>query len=128
MNQGMRKRLTRRTAIIKALAHPTRLYIIEKLLEHEHCVCELKDLIGVDISTVSKHLSVLKNAGLVSDDKRGLQVYYSIRVPCILHFLECVESVVLESEQEDNSDMSMALPQDQRVATGVKPERTGGLV
>jgi len=59
-------------------------------------------MIGADISTVSKHLSVLKQAGLVVDDKRGNQVFYQLRVPCILNFLGCVESV-LELQAEDHA-------------------------
>jgi ArsR family transcriptional regulator len=54
-------------------------------------------MIGADVSTVSKHLSVLKQAGIVLDDKRGNQVFYRLRVPCILNFFGCVESV-LESQ------------------------------
>ena len=45
--------------IIKAMAHPTRLMIIEELSKQEHCVCELTEMVGADTSTVSKHLSVL---------------------------------------------------------------------
>lgn len=83
-----------RAQVIKAMAHPTRLFIIDQLSKGERCVCELTEMIGADISTVSKHLSVMKEAGLVEDDKRGQQVWYSLKVPCILNFLGCVESVI----------------------------------
>ncbi len=83
-----------RAKIIKAMAHPTRLFIVDELSRSERCVCELTEMIGADTSTVSKHLSVLKNAGIIEDDKRGLQVYYSLRVPCVLNFFGCVESVI----------------------------------
>ena len=79
--------------IIKALAHPTRLFIVDELSRGERCVCELTDLIGVEMPTVSRHLSVLRNAGILEDDKRGLQVYYRVRVPCVLNFFTCVEAV-----------------------------------
>ncbi|MDD4310313.1 MAG: metalloregulator ArsR/SmtB family transcription factor, partial [Candidatus Cloacimonetes bacterium] len=49
--------------ILKAMSHSTRLFILDALKEKEHCVCELQELIGSDMSTVSKHLSILKNAG-----------------------------------------------------------------
>ena len=55
---------------------------------------ELTEMVGADMSTVSKHLSLLKNAGIITDDKRGNQVYYSLRVPCILDFFRCIESVI----------------------------------
>lgn len=83
-----------RARIMKAMAHPSRLLIVDELSRGERCVCELTDLIGHDISTVSKHLAILKKCGIVADDKRGLQVYYRLRPPCILNFFTCVERVL----------------------------------
>lgn len=82
--------------IIKAMAHPSRLMMIDALSEGEKCVCELQQLVGSDISTVSKHLSVLRHAGIVNDRKQGLQVYYSLRCPCIINFFGCVEAVIAD--------------------------------
>lgn len=89
-----------RAAIIKAMAHPSRLLIIDELSRGERCVCELTQRVGADTSTVSKHLSVLRNAGIVSDEKRGLSVYYTLKTPCILNFIGCIESVVQERARE----------------------------
>ena len=84
-----------RVRVVKAMAHPTRMFIVDELARAgERCVCELTEMVGVDISTVSKHLSVLKNAGIIADQKRGSQVYYRLRVPCILDFFRCIESVL----------------------------------
>lgn len=83
-----------RARVIKAMAHPTRLFIVDELSRGERCVCELTEMVGSDISTVSKHLSLLRNAGIVQDEKRGSQVWYSLRCPCVLRFFECVESVM----------------------------------
>ena len=79
--------------ILKALAHPTRLFIVDELSRGERNVRELTDLIGVEMPTVSRHLSILRSAGILADDKRGLQVFYSLRVPCVLNFFQCVEAV-----------------------------------
>ena len=79
--------------ILKALAHPTRLFIVDELARGEHSVRELTDMIGVEMPTVSRHLSVLRNAGILAGDKRGLQVFYRLRVPCVLNFFKCVEAV-----------------------------------
>lgn len=87
----------KRASIIKAMAHPSRLAMLHDLAAGEKCVCDLRDLVGADISTVSKHLTVMKKAGLVDDRKEGLRVYYRLRVPCILDFMSCVEAV-LQSE------------------------------
>lgn len=103
MDRKTRARYEARAQICKALGHPTRLFIVDRLSEHERCVCELTDMVGVDISTVSRHLSVLKNAGLVEADKRGTQVYYSLKVPCVVNFFSCMESVLetLAEEREE---------------------------
>lgn len=80
--------------ILKAMGHPTRLFIIEELARGEKCVCEFVDLVGHDFSTISKHLSVLKQAGIVADEKRGQQVFYRLKVPCVLNFMGCIEAVI----------------------------------
>ncbi len=94
MDQETYARYRARAKIVKALAHPTRLFIVDQVAKDEKCVGELQELIGADVSTVSKHLSVLKEAGVVSDEKRGLQVFYRLRVPCVLNLFECVEGVL----------------------------------
>jgi len=93
MAPGVSSRTERRVAVIKALAHPSRLVIAEALQSGELCVCDLRDLVGSDISTVSKHLTVMREAGLLEMEKRGLNVYYRLRCPCLRNFLECVDSL-----------------------------------
>lgn len=90
----------RRAKVIKALAHPSRLAMVDALAGGEQCVCELQALVGADISTVSKHLSLLRDAGIVLSDKRGLQVFYRLRVPCLLSFFSCVDAVFEDPEAE----------------------------
>jgi len=92
-----------RVKVIKALAHPSRLYIVDKLSERAHCVNELTAMLGCDMSTVSKHLGVLKNAGLVHDEKRGTTISYSLRVPCILNFFKCTDGVLKALKKEEMS-------------------------
>ncbi len=103
MDEKQKKRLDARAKVLKAMAHPSRLLVLEELEKQERCVCELTEMIGADMSTVSKHLSVLKQAGLVIDDKRGNQVYYQLRVPCILNFFDCVETV-LQTQHREHAD------------------------
>jgi len=79
--------------LIKALAHPTRLFIVDELSRGERCVCELTDMIGVEMPTVSRHLSQLKSVGILEDEKRGSQVFYRLRVPCVLNFFKCIKAV-----------------------------------
>jgi DNA-binding transcriptional ArsR family regulator len=80
------------------------LYIVDQLAKGEKCVCELNEMIDADISTVSKHLAVLKNVGIVRDDKRGTQVFYRLEMPCVLGFFKCVRSV-MESRAKDQIKM-----------------------
>jgi len=94
MDSRTKAKYEARAAIMKAMGHPTRLFIVDELSHNERCVCELTDMVGADVSTVSKHLSVLKAAGIVDDEKRGLQVWYSLKMPCVLKFFGCIESVL----------------------------------
>jgi ArsR family transcriptional regulator len=87
-------RFEERAKVVKAMAHPSRLMMIDELSRGERCVCDLRDLVGADLSTVSKHLSVLKRAGIVEDERRGKQIYYRLRVPCVINFFHCIESVI----------------------------------
>jgi ArsR family transcriptional regulator len=94
MKEEEKTLLKAKSAIFKALGHPTRLWMVERLREGELCVCVFADALNVDFSTVSKHLSVLKQAGIVEDDKRGKQVFYKLRLHCLLNFIACVENAI----------------------------------
>ncbi len=95
MEEELLAKYQARAKIVKALAHPARLFIVDELSRAgQRCVCELTEMIGLDISTVSRHLAVLKNAGLVEDQKRGQMVFYRLRASCLENFFACVESVI----------------------------------
>jgi ArsR family transcriptional regulator len=100
MDAKTQARFEARAKVLKALAHPSRLYMVDVLSHGERCVCELTALVGADMSTVSKHLSVLKSAGIVSDDKRGMQVFYKLKMPCVLRFFDCVGEVMARTAKE----------------------------
>jgi ArsR family transcriptional regulator len=89
-----------RAQVFKALAHPSRLLIVDELTQSERCVRELTDLVGADMSTVSKHLSVLKAAGVVEDERRGAQIWYRLRMKCVSKFFGCVESELQKQARE----------------------------
>lgn len=82
--------------IIQAAAHPIRLAIIEYLVEGEQCVCDIVDYVEAQRSNVSRHLSVMLKAGVVESRKEGLKVMYSLKTPCIVKFLGCVEEALKE--------------------------------
>jgi ArsR family transcriptional regulator len=92
-------RFEERAKVVKAMAHPSRLKMIDELSRGERCVCDLRELVGADMSTVSKHLTVLKKAGIVEDERRGKNIYYRLRVPCVINFFHCIESVIEAKEK-----------------------------
>ncbi len=77
--------------VFKALGHPTRLFIVHQLAKEDKCVCELTAMVGDDISTISKHLSVLKNVGIVDYLKKGNQIFYRLKLRCVLDMTVCVD-------------------------------------
>lgn len=79
--------------VFKALGHPGRLLIVDELSRGERCVCDLAELVGSEMPTVSRHLSILRNAGLVEDEKRGVMVFYRLATPCIVDFFRCVTAL-----------------------------------
>ena len=92
--------LQRRADFFKALAHPTRLAIVQKLGENlevhggEQCVCVLLEMFEIDFSTISRHLAVLKNAGVVTSEKRGKNVYYRLACPCLMNLFHCLDGIL----------------------------------
>ena len=94
MNKKDKATYEAKAKIFKALAHPTRLWMVEQLADGERCVCEFVDAVDFDFSTISKHLAVLKQVGIVGDEKRGKRVFYKLKVPCVLKFMSCVEKVI----------------------------------
>lgn len=105
MKREVQERFEARADIIKALAHPSRLFIVDELSRGERCVCELTEMVGADTSTVSKHLSLLRNAGIISDRKEGLKVFYRLETPCALNFLSCVENVLKQKIKKQISNI-----------------------
>jgi ArsR family transcriptional regulator len=89
-----------RGEIIKALAHPLRLEIVSLLSEKERCVSKIAKEVGSERSNVSRHLAVLANADLVNTRKDGLNIYYSLKCPCVMSFFDCVEQVLKEQLDE----------------------------
>ncbi|MHC4887272.1 MAG: ArsR/SmtB family transcription factor [Planctomycetota bacterium] len=94
MDKEVEVRMKAKAEVFKALAHPTRLFMVEVLSKGERCACELVEMVGADKSTVSKHLSLLKTAGILSDRKQGTMVFYTLEAVCVTHFMKCVEGMI----------------------------------
>lgn len=87
-----RKDNERNAEFFKALGHPTRLWIVEQLTTGEHCVCEFVEAVGDKFPTISRHLSILKDAGVIADRREAKSIYYRLACPCIKKMLECLKS------------------------------------
>jgi len=82
--------------LLKALANEARLKILDRLAKGECSVGELTGFIGLDQSTVSKHLALLRAHGIVRDRRDGNVVYYELLTPCVLNFFACATQVLKE--------------------------------
>ena len=109
MLNGKKQLLFQKQAeIAKAIAHPLRIAIVDFLKDGEQCVCDIAEHIGSERSNVSRHLSVMVNAGILDYRKEGLKVIYRLRTPCILEFFACVTGV-LKQQAKDNEKLLAAL-------------------
>ncbi|MDE5831396.1 MAG: metalloregulator ArsR/SmtB family transcription factor [Desulfovibrio sp.] len=97
---GQNKVFEASARVFKALGHPSRLRMVDAMRDGEKCVCELRELIGCDLSTVSRHLSVLREAGVVDSEKRGTNIYYSLKLGCLADFLVCAEGAIKRNSED----------------------------
>lgn len=78
-------------AVFKALGNANRLVIVNAVADGKRCVADLTALVGLDMSTVSSHLTVLRNVGILKSERRGTQIFYSLRKPCLLNLFCCLD-------------------------------------
>jgi len=94
--------------VVKAIAHPLRIAILDFLNNGEQCVCGIAQHLGSGRSNISRHLSVMAGAGVLDHRKEGLKVIYTLKTPCILELLSCVTNV-LKSKSKENERLLKAL-------------------
>ena len=82
-----------RARILAALSNPARLRMVVSLAEGEKCVCDMAAEVGLDMSTTSRHLVQLRQAGLLSDERRGNMVFYRLKATCLPSFLDCLDGL-----------------------------------
>jgi len=103
-NSENMKLLEKQAEIIKAVAHPIRIAIINVLKKKPYCVCDIVEQTGSERSNISKHLSIMTSAGILDCRKDGLKVIYSLKTPCIMDFLACTTKV-LKSQLKENKKL-----------------------
>ncbi len=89
MKESDKKRLAMTAELFKAIGHPDRLAMLEKLAEKPWCVCDLAADLDLNKSGASKHLSPLHDIGLIELEKKGTQVIYTLVVPCVIEMGKC---------------------------------------
>lgn len=100
MDAEQRRLYKLKADVIAAAGHPIRLAIIDFLSDGEQCVCDIAEHVDAQRSNVSRHLAVLLKAGVVDQRKDGLRMIYSLKTPCILNFMQCVEGVLREQARD----------------------------
>jgi len=105
MHREHMTRLQMKAEVFKALGHPIRLGVVEFLRDGEKCVCEIVEHLGTGMSNISKHLAILKTAGVVADRREGVKIMYRVTMPCAADFSRCVEGVVIQRLEDQRSVM-----------------------
>ncbi len=83
-----------RADILKALAHPTRVLILDALSRGDRCVNDLRPLASASLPTLSRHLDKLKKAGIVTERRAGPKVIHHLACPCMLEAVGCTLGVI----------------------------------
>jgi DNA-binding transcriptional ArsR family regulator len=80
----------REAGVFKALGHPARVAILHALAEGPVCACELAAVAECGFPAASRHLAVLRVAGLVAAERRAQKIFYRLTRPCVLGFIDCL--------------------------------------
>ncbi|WP_016777308.1 ArsR/SmtB family transcription factor [Anaerophaga thermohalophila] len=94
MNRKITSQYQAEAEIFKALSHPTRLFILHTIKEKSYSVSQLAKMVGIDISTMSKHLDLLKRYKLIGGIKERNTVYYQLTIPCLFDFIRCARKMI----------------------------------
>lgn len=105
-NLHSKRRYELQAEMISALAHPLRVAIVDLLKDGEVCVCDIAECVGAERSNTSRHLALMQRAGVLRTRKEGLQVYYSLRTPCVVNFLNCACEAIEQNLQEKANALS----------------------
>lgn len=91
-----------RADILKAMANPVRVLLVHSLIKGDRSAGELNKAARINPSNISRHLGVLKKAGIVSDRRVGMRVLYHLETPCILKAFDCAAEVVHADSKRRN--------------------------
>jgi DNA-binding transcriptional ArsR family regulator len=93
-------KLAQAAEVLKAVAHPVRLRIIELLEDGEKTVTELLTCLGTQQAYTSQQLNILKSKGVVAARRQGNQIYYSVANPGAIKVIHCIRGTQVQQQQE----------------------------
>jgi DNA-binding transcriptional ArsR family regulator len=97
-----------KSEVLKALAQPTRLKILDLLRSGERCICEIVPAINGEQSNISRHISVMQKSNLITTRKDGVKVMVKVRDPRIFEILDTV-GLFLKTQMQEQSRLMRAL-------------------
>jgi DNA-binding transcriptional ArsR family regulator len=101
MEESMEERLLELKAeVLKALAQPTRLKILELLRNGERCICEIVPAINGEQSNISKHISLMQKSHLITTRKDGVKVMVNVKDPRVFEILDKVSAILKNQMKE----------------------------
>ncbi len=101
MNKKKQLLFEKQAEVVKAVAHPVRIAIVNFLKSRPQCVCDIAEHVGSERSNVSRHLSVMVAAGVLESHKEGLKVVYKLKILCIPEFFSCITGVLKQQAKEN---------------------------
>ena len=101
MEESMEERLLELKAeVLKVLAQPTRLKILELLRNGERCICEIVPAINGEQSNISKHISLMQKSHLITTRKDGVKVMVNVKDPRVFEILDKVSAILKNQMKE----------------------------
>ncbi len=97
-----KEKLDMLATIIRATAHPVRLFLLQTLMDNRYCVKELADMLPYDFSTISRHLQQMKSNGLLRDEREGNCVYYRLECDCVRRYFDAAMSILRSNIERNN--------------------------
>ncbi|BEP27734.1 ArsR/SmtB family transcription factor [Helicovermis profundi] len=95
------------STLLKSIAHPTRISILELLREENTlCVCTIYEKLNLEQSNISQHLKILKNTGILRSKKNGLQVLYTVEYPEIFKIIDLAKDIIKIEAQKINDQFN----------------------
>lgn len=95
--------------ILKGIAHPVRVAIVEMLADQELCACEIAEQFPLDRTTVSKHLALMRELEILEDRREGQNIYYRLKMRCLLGVLQCIGDVIEKGACDETADLGNRL-------------------